>query len=248
MRIMLPSKREWEYNPSMIKVLGLKGDINPVISVVGAGGKTSTIEYLINEYVHIREKAIVSTTTHMFQPENYSWCKEESMESLDKYLDENNVVWLGIPCDNGKMKSPDLSILYSVGQKRIPLIIEADGSKRFPFKVPSEKEPVILEGSNIVIGVLGMDALGKPMKEVCFRYELAMKLLNKTADSLITSEDYVNIILNNAGLRKGIKNDMKYIVILNKVDNEEIEKEAILIRDMLDKCGFHNVYLSSYRL
>lgn len=248
MKLMLPSKSDWVNNPSLIHVLQLKNEKSPIISVVGAGGKTSTIEYIVNEYNNIGDKAIVSTTTHMFQPLNFAWCKEESMELLEKCLETDNVVWLGIPANHEKMKSPDLSFFDKVKQLNIPLVIESDGSKRLPFKVPAEKEPVILEESDIVIGVLGMDALGRPMKEVCFRYELATKLLDKSEDELITKEDYVSIILNNWGLRKGIKNGMKYIVFLNKVDDEYREKEAMLIRDMLDKCGFHHVYLSSYRI
>ena len=248
MRIMLPSQNSWVHNPSLIDILSLKEETKPVISIVGAGGKTSTIEYLASEYDSIRKKLLVTTTTHMFQPDTWAWCKEESMELVDRYFEEENVLWLGIPCDNGKMKSPETSFLEQLRKKNIPMIIEADGSKRLPFKVPGEKEPVILEGSNIVIGVLGLDALGKPMNEVCFRYELAAKYLNKSEEDLITREDYVNLIISEYGLKKGIKKNMKYIVFLNKVDDELIEKEALLIREMLDKCGFSNIYLSSYRV
>lgn len=248
MRIMLPSMTSWVQNPSLIDIFGLKEETNTIISVVGAGGKTSTIEYLANEYNSSRKKVVVTTTTHMFEPEKWAWCKEESLEMVDTYLERENVLWLGLPCNNGKMKSPEISFLEQLKHKNIPMLIEADGAKRLPFKVPGEKEPVILEGSNLVIGVLGMDAIGKAMNEVCFRYEIASKCLNKLEDEPITREDYVKVISNDFGLKKGIKKDMKYIVFLNKVDDEEKEKEALLIRDMLKECGINNVYLSSYRV
>lgn len=38
------------------------------------------------------------------------------------------------------------------------LLIEADGAKRLPLKVPGEREPVIPEFAEMVIGVVGVDA------------------------------------------------------------------------------------------
>lgn len=45
------------------------------------------------------------------------------------------------------------------------LLIEADGAKRLPLKVPEEWEPVIPELVDLLIGVVGMDALGEPDSE-----------------------------------------------------------------------------------
>ena len=38
------------------------------------------------------------------------------------------------------------------------VLIEADGSKRLPCKVPADHEPVLLPESDIVVAVLGLSA------------------------------------------------------------------------------------------
>lgn len=246
MKLMLPNKIEWETNPSLLNALGLDKLSAPIVSLVGGGGKSSTLEQLAKEYESKGESAIVTTTTHMMPPKQWTWCMDESVEIVDRYLAEENVLWIGLQNETGKMKSPSLGFLKTLTNKKLPMVIEADGAKRLPFKVPSEWEPVIIDESTMVIGVLGMDALRKPLKDMCFRYELAYKLLQKREDDLINKEDYVDVICNNWGLKKGIQKSMDYVVILNKVDDEQGMKDALSIRGMLKEQGINKVFLSSY--
>jgi probable selenium-dependent hydroxylase accessory protein YqeC len=246
MKLMLPSKTVWEKNSSLRKALGIEEKVAPIISVVGAGGKTSTIEYLAKEYEALGKQVIVTTTTHMFRPTNWTWCREQTMEIVDKYLEKETVLWIGLPCGDEKMMSPDLAFLKQLKERILPILIEADGAKRLPFKFPGEREPVILEGSHMVIGVLGMDALGKPLKEVCFRFELAAEYLHKSDDEVLTEDDYVEVIKSNYGLKKGVAQGMDYIVILNKVDNATRQEQAIRIRAELLKNGIQKVFITSF--
>lgn len=246
MKLMLPNKIEWETNPSLLNSLGLDRISAPIVSIVGGGGKSSTLEQLTKEYDLKGESVIVTTTTHMMPPKHWTWCKEESMEIVDRHLAEENVLWIGLESETGKMKSPSIEFLKKLTMKKLPMVIEADGAKRLPFKVPSEWEPVILDETIMVIGVLGMDALGKPLKDMCFRYELASKLLQKQEDEQITKEDYANVICNNWGLKKWVQKSMDYVVILNKVDDDQRLKEALGIRDMLREQGINKVFFSSY--
>ncbi len=43
------------------------------------------------------------------------------------------------------------------------VILEADGSRRLPFKAPADHEPVIPGSTTIVVPMVGMDALGRPL-------------------------------------------------------------------------------------
>lgn len=247
MKLMIPNKTEWEINPVLLDALGLDKVSSPVVSIVGGGGKTSTLEQLTKEYAQKRKQVIVTTTTHMMPPKHWPWCREESVEIVDRYLEKKGVAWIGLESDTGKMKSPTLEFLKKLTGKKLPMIIEADGAKRLPFKVPGEWEPVILEESTMVIGVLGMDALGKPLTDMCFRYEIASKLLDKPEDSIITKDDYTKVICNSWGLKKGLHKNMDYVIILNKVDDDQRLKDALCIRDMVRKLGIDKVYLSSYK-
>lgn len=89
----------------------------------------------------------------------------------------------------------------------------------FPCKVPIEKEPVIIPECTDVIAVVGMDALGKPLEEVCFRKDLAVQFLNTSYKHLIAEEDIAKILSSVQGARKGVE-DRKYCVVLNKCDDE----------------------------
>ncbi len=247
MRLMLPSKVVWEEEASLIHAFGIDHRNAPIISVVGAGGKTKTIEQLAMEYKQLRKKVIITTTTQMFQPDQFLWCSEEATETLLNYLEIDYAVWMGLPCSDGKMKAPKPSFLDQLKELNIPMLIEADGAKRLPFKVPRENEPVILPGSQMVVGVLGMDALGRTIKEICFHPELVALYLHKTEDQLITKEDYIEVIKGSHGLAKGVTQDMDYIVVLNKVDNEERVRAACQIRDILMRQGIRRIYLTSYQ-
>ena len=56
---------------------------------------------------------------------------------------------------------------------RICFLIEADGARRLPCKVPESWEPVIYQKSTRVLAVYGLDAVGKSFREACFRPGLA---------------------------------------------------------------------------
>ena len=43
------------------------------------------------------------------------------------------------------------------------VIVEADGSRRLPFKAPAAHEPVIPTSATIVVPLVGLDVLGQPL-------------------------------------------------------------------------------------
>ena len=61
-------------------------------------------------------------------------------------------------------------------------LIEADGAKHYALKYPLEQEPVIPEGTTDVILVLGSWDLGKPCKDVVFRFEHMTSALGISGD------------------------------------------------------------------
>ena len=68
------------------------------------------------------------------------------------------------------------------------VFLEADGAKHFPCKAPAEQEPVLLPQSDIVLAVAGLSALGRPLKECCFRLEQACMLLGVPPEACLTPE------------------------------------------------------------
>ena len=110
--------------------------------------------------------------------------------------------------------------------------------------MPIEKEPVIVPECTDVIAVVGMDALGKPLEEVCFRKDLAVQFLNTSYKHLIAEEDIAKILSSVQGARKGVE-DRKYCVVLNKCDDEIRKERAEKIRSLLKEKSIENVMITN---
>lgn len=97
------------------------------------------------------------------------------------------------------------------------ILIEADGARRLPLKVPAAWEPVIPEMTDLVIGVIGLDCLGKAIKDTVHRPESAAEFLGKSSEEKITEEDIIRIAESDQGLRKSV-GYREFRVFLNKAD------------------------------
>lgn len=83
----------------------------------------------------------------------------------------------GVPAEQGKLTALPLEQLTCWMAQADIVLLEADGAKRMPCKAPAAHEPVLLPESDVVLGVAGLYALGRPLREVCFRLEQACALL-----------------------------------------------------------------------
>lgn len=204
-----------------------------IIAVVGAGGKTSLI-MLIAKWLHNKgAKVIITTTTHMYEPAG-GYYREGQLEEIKKQLDEGHIVWVGEPAKENKIAGVSEGFLEKLFALDAMVVIEADGARHFPCKVPAEHEPVIPENTKLVIGVAGLDCLGRPLEEVCFRPELAAGLLETDIRHCMTETDLIKLLLHPQGTKKGIPAEAEYMVVLNKADlpgvrdaGERIKKELL---------------------
>lgn len=208
------------------------------VSIVGAGGKTSLMNTLASCYARMGKRVIVTTATHIYRPEYYP--AAENLEQLHDLLEQHWIVAAGADAPQGKLCMSDNMLLSDYRKAADAVLIEADGAKHFPCKVPGETEPVIPKDSDIVIGVAGMDALGQPLADVCFRKEKAMELLGMDERHLITEKDLVKILLSTKGTRK-CAGSREYYIVLNKCDHAEIAERAECVRKMLFQEGAEHV-------
>ena len=210
---------------SLINALDIDLNKDKVITVVGAGGKTSTIFELGNELSNLNKKTIITTTTHMKLDKDFLLIDEDfNIENLKKILQKNNLIKIGKKESDYKVKRLDEDTFKRCIDITDFLLIEGDGSKRLPLKAPKDNEPVIIQETDLVIGLIGFDSLDKKIEETCHRPELVSKLLHKNIKENINIFDLVEIIKNKNGLKKNV--NCKYKVIINKVDKLEY----------LDKC------------
>ncbi len=217
----------------------------PVVSVVGAGGKTSMIREMAREYAAGGGRVIVTTTTHMMKEDLPWFLTEPSEERMDGLMKRYGQVWIGLPSGHGKIQSLPPEFLPCIWRRNVPVLIEADGARRLPLKVPAGHEPVILPETTHVLSVYGLDALGKRLDEACFRPELAEIMLGKERTQQVTEEDIAALASSEKAGRKGCPGDAGYTVVLNKADSKRLKRSAFAICRMLERRGIRDVIISA---
>lgn len=217
-------------------------DQKHVISIVGAGGKTTLMYTLAHWYTSHGKKVIITTTTHIKKPAAFPTA--DNKEQLQNLLKHHSVIAAGTDAPEGKLIWPRNTKLTDLQTIADILLIEADGARHLPCKVPAQTEPVIPKQSDIVLGVMGIDALGGRLEDICFRKEKAMELLRTHSSHIMTEKDLAEILSSPQGTRKNTENK-DYYVILNKCDDREQIKQAEEIKNILKKKGIPNVIITS---
>lgn len=219
---------------SFLELLDLNIEQNPVIAVVGGGGKTSLIYRLTQEFLRMDKKVIISTTTHMAYEPKRPFIRGGNPAAVQERIEESGYV-IAAELDEsiGKFASLPMERLRELTSLCDVMLIEADGAKQMPLKVPEAWEPVIPPFADIVISVVGLDSLGKPIRETAFRTERTAELLKKNLDAPVTEGDIVKIVSSICGLFKDVE-DRIYRVYLNKAD---VLSDAAPAQKIVEKLG-----------
>lgn len=199
-RILLPDGRSIEHISDVIHP-------EPITSFVGGGGKTSSMLALGAELAERGNRVIMTTTTRIFP---FHQPLAENLSCIGEMKEGGKL---------GPVANPD-----ELKKQCDFLLIEADGSRGLPLKAPAAHEPVITEGTGLVIAVMGLTGIGKPIAEVCHRPELVCALLGMRPDDWMTPAAAAMLFMSRNGLRKQT-NNRRFAVILNQADGVK-EQEA----------------------
>lgn len=223
---------------------------NPaVISLVGGGGKTTTMFALAEHYCRLGKRVLVTTTTHIGKPDRYYASDKKEVFQLWKQghyaVVGQKEKKSGLPDKLKSLPEPELEMYMELADM---VLIEADGAKCLPCKIPNQTEPVIPAACDLVIGVMGMSAWNQPVKTHCFRWEqVSSDLTERFADNdRITTELMAEILSSPNGTRKGAET-RNYHVILNQCDTPERIRAAEEIREKLSQRGIRQVSLTCYK-
>ncbi len=188
-----------------------------IVSLVGGGGKTTIMYELASYFARKGKRVIATTTTHIFIPQEKIWAKD--MKEVRALWKASGFAVVGRPSGQAKLKVLAEGEWNLFMQEADMVFIEADGAKGYPCKLPNDTEPVIPQESNLVIGVIGMDALGRTYEEVCFRSEYVEDRLGKKQKDIVEIDDVLNMVYSKNILKKDV-NDRQFILVLNKCDDE----------------------------
>lgn len=152
-------------------------------AIVGSGGKTTLLKQLAKQYRAQGKTVLVTTTTHMFIEDDM--LLTDDADTIIQALKDNGYVMAGVP-DGVKFKALSEETYAAVCDHADVVLVEADGSKHMPLKYPNDTEPVIPEYTDEIIVVCGLNALGRPAKEVCHRLELVKGCLGIEDDTVVS--------------------------------------------------------------
>lgn len=206
---------------SLCHALALDISSKKRISIVGAGGKTTIAYYLAEELREKGYRVLVATTTHMKRP-SWNYIEWSDQKGIPELLEEKGIITVGVSCANEKITTVPETDYEKLAAMADVLIIEADGSRRLPVKVPAAHEPVIFPDSDMVIGILGYHSIGNRIADIAYRPEALAEFLKTDLQHKITSQDLMQIAESREGLRKYVT--CNYQVILNQCRREDIIK------------------------
>ena len=198
------------------------------ICLVGGGGKTTVMCELSAAWAACGRRVLVLTSTHILRPVDGSFAAD--VPAVQNLWQQGRYAVIGNPeLATGKLTAPPQDLYEALQLQADVILCEADGSKHHPCKAPAAHEPVLLPDSDIVLAVVGMDALGCPLAQACQRPQLAAALLGCSLDSVIDEQMLVALLLSEQGARKNVGTRGFYIV-LNKCDLISAAQQEEMLR------------------
>jgi len=230
---------------SLTEALGIEA--REVISLVGAGGKTTLMFRLAKELSLRGKKVLTTTTTKILEPasrETGSLFVDSDEERIKDFvrghLDQYDHITIARErLESGKLKgvSPNLvdELCHSKGMDAV--IIEADGAAGRPVKAPRENEPVIPTSTTLIVALLGVDGLEmKLSEENIFQPERVSKITGVPMGERLTDEAMAILVTHPEGIFKGAPSSSRVVAFLNKVDIPNgVAKGKSIAHKILDK-------------
>ncbi len=210
----------------------LKLNKKGIISLIGAGGKTSLMFLLAKELADAGKKVLTTTTTKIFVPQpdvsptivtnNFKQLVEASKLALNTH----NHFSAGSFCDTvlGKLIGFDPDVIDDLFLLDLFdwIIVEADGAKQKPVKTTDSHEPVLPKATSTLILVTGLDAVGTVLNEknvhraALFSKNTGLALGNKINERSIAES--IAVETRKAGVSCSAETTF---VFLNKADTPE---------------------------
>ncbi len=211
------------------------------VALVGAGGKTSALFALAGCY---SGPVLLTTSTHLSQEQTARADRFLMIEDPAQianhaadFLQDGTTLITGPVQPDHRQQSTSAEVrnlLHDFATAhRLPLLVEADGSRMLPLKAPAEHEPAIPVWANVVVVVAGLSSLGKPLAaENVHRAERFAALAGLQPGDPVTPEALVRVLSSSSGGLKNIPARARRVALLNQADTPELQAAA---QDMAGK-------------
>lgn len=235
-----PRKEDSATRMPLVEALAVRD--SPLISLCGAGGKTTLMLSLAREFVRAGERVLLTTTTKLARAEGraYPSIAAGSVEQLLAAARRRQpgtaaaragalIAYSGLSDDGEKLVGLAPGMVDAVARCGYfdRILVEADGSARRPLKAPAAHEPVIPGETATLVVVAGVNGLGQPLgEETVFRAELWASRGRVALGSPVDAESLASNLIHAEGPLRGCPAGANCVVFLNRTDTPERRAQA----------------------
>ena len=212
----------------------------PLITIVGAGGKTTTMYALASELAQRGKRVITTTTTQIFYPEpgetdalivaadtpillqniRAAWQHQQRITVAGTFLRTDKLA--------GLQPEQPYELLMKSGADAV--IVEADGARHRMIKAPAEHEPVIPLQTNVALLMISAEAFNQPLSaEIAHRPEHIARVTGISQGDILSPAVIARLITSEQGALKHIpKTASVYLLITHaSIFHKETIRELV---------------------
>ena len=188
---------------------------SPLVAIIGAGGKTTTMYTLAGELAQRGKRIITTTTTQIFSPQTGETDKLIIASDTNSLLNAIEEAWqqyqrvtiAGTVLRTEKLAGlePEQPYELLVKSGADAAIVEADGARHRMIKAPAEYEPVIPLQTNVALLMMSAEAINQPLSEsIAHRPELVAKVTGINVGDILSPAVIARLMTSEQGALKHI--------------------------------------------
>ncbi len=186
-----------------------------LLSLVGAGGKTTTMYTLASELAAQGKRVVTTTTTNIYFPkrgETDTLIVSTETPTLLKMVSSawkqhHRVTVAGRAIGAGKIAGlkPDQPYELLIKGGADVVIVEADGARHSMIKAPAEHEPLVPPQTTIALLLMSSEALNQSLNaEIAHRPERIAAVLGINQGDILTPHYVARLMISDQGAMKNI--------------------------------------------
>lgn len=204
----------------------------PLISIVGAGGKTTTMYTLANELAAQGKRVITTTTTHIFLPRTGETDTLIVAPETAQLLKMIAVAWkehrritvakgvIGAGKLAGLQPEQPYDLLLKSGTNAV--LVEADGARHLKIKAPAEYEPVVPPQTNVALLLMSAEVINQPLSgEIAHRPEQIAKVADMHLGDILSPVHIARLMTSEQGAMKAIPETAVTYLLMTHVTHEK---------------------------
>lgn len=230
---------------SVVRALGLENA--RLIALCGAGGKTGLMSALVREWSADDGERVLATTTTKLGMDELSGPWTPVRAGTVTELVSRSAAQAGAllaysrrdeDCSRLLGFSPETVDALAACGRFTRVVVEADGSRRRPLKVPRETEPVFPAAADAVVAVAGLSGLGAPLgDDVVFGADRWARLTGVAPGAPVSAESLARIIVHCDGLMRGAPDRAWRAIFLNQADRPDRAALAETVLEHVARLG-----------